>query len=437
MTSDSIAGIGLALVFGVIAMISPRRAVYVLAIVGGLQLFQAFMFAGSRIQQGFFPIEVMASVAALLVLLRALGPEGPWVAPQVDKAFVGLIVLAAVSLVWNQFWLDPAINAAHVKPLVSVGQIALIVWPLATYQFVARSLDGERTARRLLTTVTVLAVPSVIVPFASEDILRAFRWSVYFGLAAAPFCFAQLFYTRSRLLRAGLFVLAVIPAVNGIFIGKTFLYAYVAVFMAAIGAIRAPRLLIGAGIIVAGLYFSIFVPISGSILPGSVQGLVTLEEKQGSWGGKSGRAQLAVDALGIWTDHPALGVGPGNSWPYMHHYSVIDTPHNQYLNVLLELGLCGLVAFLLLLAGCLRIGWRLYHSTRSVFAEQFALGWLGYFAGMTLGGLTGDFMLHSIRNGGLGLFTGFYMQWIMLGVLVGLTRLEASADEATLQERAA
>jgi O-antigen ligase len=120
----------------------------------------------------------------------------------------------------------------------------------------------------------------------------------------------------------------------------------------------------------------------------------------------------------------------------MNHYSVIDTPHNQYLNVLLETGLAGLVAFLALLIGCLRVGWRLYRTANSRFVEMFALGWLGYFAGMVAGGMTGDFILHSIRNGGLELFTGFYLQWVMLGMLVGLDRLEASAELTPTQEAA-
>jgi len=437
VTAETIAGVCLAFAFGIVALTAARRALYVLAVVGALQLFQAFVFAGSRIQQGLFPIEVMASVAALLVALRVFGGERLYLAREIDRPFFALLAIAALSLVVNLFWVDPAINVAHVKTMVSVGQIALIVWPLATYHFVARTLDSEQTARRVLLAVTFLAIPSLAIPFASDEIRRVFRWSVYFGLAAAPFCFAQVFDVRSRLLRLGLLTLAIVPAINGIFIGKTFLYAYVAVFMTAIGLIRVPRLVIAAGTIAAGLYFAVYVPISGSFLPGSVQGLVKLEEKQGSWGGRSGRVALAVDALTIWKDHPVLGVGPGNSWPYMHHYSVIDTPHNQYLNVLLELGVGGLLMFLLLLAGCLRTGWRLYQTSRSVFAKQFALGWLGYFAGMTLGGLTGDFVLHSIRNGGLELFTGFYFQWIMLGLLVGLTRLERAADDVDLQEQAA
>jgi O-antigen ligase len=378
----------------------------------------------------------MASVCLGLVALDALSGR-PAVTPRaIDRPFVLLLAAATFSFVVNLFAVDPAINRAHLKPLVSVGQLLLLAWPMAVYLFVARHVVSETTARHLLATLTVLAIPSVLVPFATGDLRSSLRWSVYFGLAVTPFCFAQMFFVRSSLGRVGLALLALTPAINGLFIGKAFLYGFVAVFVCVISLIRVPRLAIAGMVAGAGLYLSVIVPINGSLVPGPMARLVSLEEQQGSWGGRSGRVQLAIDTVRIWSEHPIVGVGPGNNWPYMNHYSVIDTPHNQYLNVLLETGLAGLVAFLALLIGCLRVGWRLYRTANSRFVEMFALGWLGYFAGMVAGGMTGDFILHSIRNGGLELFTGFYLQWVMLGMLVGLDRLEASAELTPTQEAA-
>ena len=436
VTPGTVAGLLLAAVFAGFVLLAPRRAIVLLVVVGGLQLFQAFVVAGSRIQQGLFPIEVMATVCLALWCLRAPGGAAGSVAPPIDRPFVALLIVAAASFVVSLFWVDPAVPRAHVKPLVSIGQILLMAWPLAIYQFVARTVDEEALAERLVKLVVLLAIPSVAVPVVSPEWRSLIGWSVYFGLAAAPFCFARIFYVRSWLARLGLLVLAVSPAINGLTAGKAFLYGFVAVFVVTIGLLRVPRLMIGAAVLTAGLYLGVVVPFQGSLLPAPAVRLVEMEERQGSWGGPSGRVQLAIDAVTIWRAHPMLGVGPGNSWPYMHHYSVIDTPHNQYLNILLELGVAGLGAFLLLLAGCLHVGWRLY-TTAEGFTQVFALGWLGYFVGMTLGSLTGDFVLHSIRNGGLELFTGFYLQWVMLGLLVALSRLHATARARAIEEVAA
>ena len=36
-------------------------------------------------------------------------------------------------------------------------------------------------------------------------------------------------------------------------------------------------------------------------------------------------------------------------------------------------------------------------------------------------------MIHSIRNGGLELFSGYYLQWVLLGGMVAVGRIEQAA----------
>ena len=43
---------------------------------------------------------------------------------------------------------------------------------------------------------------------------------------------------------------------------------------------------------------------------------------------------------------------------------------------------------------------------------------------MLVGGLFGDFMIPSIRNDGLNLLALFYVQWILLGVVVATLPFE-------------
>ena len=143
-----------------------------------------------------------------------------------------------------------------------------------------------------------------------------------------------------------------------------------------------------------------------------------------SYGGATGRGGLALAALSIWLEAPLLGVGPGNSYIYMLQRSPIGTPHNQYLNILVEFGIVGLVAWLVFLVAAWRTGLRIYRDATHPVHRSFALGWLGMFAGMVAGGVTGDFMIHSIRNGGIELFSGYYLQWVLLGGLAAIPALE-------------
>jgi hypothetical protein len=117
--------------------------------------------------------------------------------------------------------------------------------------------------------------------------------------------------------------------------------------------------------------------------------------------------------------------------------SPIGTPHNQYLNILVEFGILGLAAWLVFLAAAWRAGLRIYKNATHPVHRTFALGWLGMFAGMVAGGVTGDFMVHSIRNGGIELFSGYYLQWILLGGLVAIPAIERrmSAPQAAAPVR--
>jgi O-antigen ligase len=160
------------------------------------------------------------------------------------------------------------------------------------------------------------------------------------------------------------------------------------------------------------------------LTPGFVRHLVKEEEEQQSIGGKGGRDQLIRDGLGIWSRSPVLGVGPGNNYPYMLRYSALGTAHNQYVNILIELGAIGLVCFAVFAYQALRLGLALWRRARVPSHRKLVLSWLGIFGGFLAGGFFGDFMLPSIRNSGLELFAEFYVQWIVLGLIVSAAAIE-------------
>ena len=242
---------------------------------------------------------------------------------------------------------------------------------------------------------------------------------------------ARLFYVGVALLPFGV----------GIGTGKAFLYCYVAAAVGTIMWVRASRLVaVGTGAVAAAALIGVIV-VGDQLFTKPVQDLLDKERSQSSYGGSSGRGALALDALSIWQEAPFLGVGPGNSYIYMLQRAPIGTPHNQYLNILVEFGLLGLAGWLAFIVVAFRTGLRVYRRTTTPAHKTFVLGWLGMFAGLVVGGVTGDFMIHSIRNGGLELFSGYYLQWVLLGGVVTVDRLERSRapqthSEASLQRPA-
>jgi O-antigen ligase len=245
-----------------------------------------------------------------------------------------------------------------------------------------------------------------------------------FALPASSLSFAELLHTRSLPKRLGLFVLTVAPVGYGVQMDKAFYYSYVVVSVCVIACFEARRFVMVMASVVFATYVMAAPVLSSSLTPQFFERLVKSEEEQQSLGGRGGRDQLIEDGLGIWSRYPGLGVGPGNNYPYMLRYSSLGTAHNQYINILIELGVVGLACLLAFAVQAIRVGVRVWRSARERVHRTLALAWLGLFSGMLVGGFFGDFMLPSIRNSGLELFAEFYVQWIILGLLVSASAIE-------------
>ena len=112
-------------------------------------------------------------------------------------------------------------------------------------------------------------------------------------------------------------------------------------------------------------------------------------------------------ALGMWKDHPWLGVGIGNYEPVYAQYALplwalpLGHAHNYYLNVAAEAGLLGLVAYLLVWGAALLVSWR---------ATRRATGW---YWGLALGVL-GALVHLSVHN----FFDNLYVHGMYLHVAI-------------------
>lgn len=113
-----------------------------------------------------------------------------------------------------------------------------------------------------------------------------------------------------------------------------------------------------------------------------------------------GSAQLRLDTwhaiATVVTDHPIDGVGftgLGDVLPETGEelgVEVKDTAHNTYLRFLGEMGVFGLLLFLLLLARCLQLSAAGVHAARSRFDRQLAVGFGAATIAMAISCLFGD-----------------------------------------------
>jgi len=107
-------------------------------------------------------------------------------------------------------------------------------------------------------------------------------------------------------------------------------------------------------------------------------------------------------AVGMFSDHPWLGVGIGNYPQAYSRYAIgrwrdpLGHAHNYYLNIAAEAGVVGLLAYLLLFGACLFYAWRVVLHARG-YGRALALGALGVLVHLSVHSLFDNLFVHSMN----------------------------------------
>jgi hypothetical protein len=128
---------------------------------------------------------------------------------------------------------------------------------------------------------------------------------------------------------------------------------------------------------------------------------------------------------------PLLGLGFANYYWYtplfpIRGYAVSFNSHNNYVDIVAQMGVLGLVCFLWLVWELGRLGWRLRTNVPTGFARAYAYGALGGLAGMVVAGMLGDWVLPFFYNVGLNGFRSSMLGWLFLGGLVSIELMAMS-----------
>lgn len=125
---------------------------------------------------------------------------------------------------------------------------------------------------------------------------------------------------------------------------------------------------------------------------------------------------------------PILGLGFANYYWYtplfpIRGYAVSFNSHNNYVDIVAQMGIVGLVCFVWLLWELGWLGWRLRKDAPAGFAQAYVYGALGGLAGMAVAGMLGDWVLPFFYNLGLNGFRSSVLGWVFLGGLVSLEQM--------------
>ena len=145
------------------------------------------------------------------------------------------------------------------------------------------------------------------------------------------------------------------------------------------------------------------------------------------------RFTIWQDAIMIWQHSPIFGVGAGNYQFFDRTYSIdkVGVAHNQYLEILAEMGIQGLVCYLWLYVVIGIRSVKAFFSAKTRIARSIALTQIGVFVTILMGGFFEDFFLPSAASGGgTGAFIEASYRWILLGLVLSIPNWSKEAEEA-------
>jgi O-antigen ligase len=126
--------------------------------------------------------------------------------------------------------------------------------------------------------------------------------------------------------------------------------------------------------------------------------------------------------------NPIVGFGPANYYWYtrlfhIRGWAVEFNSHNQYLDIIAQVGLLGLACVLWFAWEVGRLGWQLREHTPDGFTRAYVYGALGGLVGTLASGMLVDWFLPFVYNIGLSGFRASMLPWLFLGGLVSIEQM--------------
>lgn len=144
--------------------------------------------------------------------------------------------------------------------------------------------------------------------------------------------------------------------------------------------------------------------------------------------------QIVLDTVSV---NPILGLGPSNYYFYVQQaeiagwggvWNVAFSSHNNWVDLIAQTGLLGLVVFIGFVASMGRVGLRLFQQLPDGFPRAYAAACLAGLVGTLVSGLLGDWFLPFVYNVGLEGMRSSILFWVFMGGLLALSREEEQLD---------
>ena len=337
--------------------------------------------------------------------------------PLVALVIVSILAFGIGQLTWFFY--------AHQAPILSqLGGLAIFLLSVGAFIFSANVIKNIKWLKRLtwlFIIVGTIIVLSRLIPILGRSInhlLPSGATGSLFWLWMIAIVFSQFLINRDlhvvwRILLLGLIVLMLYEAlILGYSWKSGWIPAIVAIGVIAWMQFRRLRVLL----ILGGLVV-IWLIVSDALQSDQFSYITRLE----AW-------KIILNE--IIKVNPIFGLGPSNYrfytplFPIMGYWVEFNS-HNNYIDILAQIGVLGFIAFLWFVWEVWRLGWGLLKNVTDNFSNAYVNGALGGLIGMLVAGMLGDWIIPFVYNVGLKGFRASVLGWIFLGGLVVIERVTA------------
>ena len=135
--------------------------------------------------------------------------------------------------------------------------------------------------------------------------------------------------------------------------------------------------------------------------------------------------------------NPWLGFGPANYYYYTQLFPILGwwvpfNSHNNYIDLVAQTGLVGLLAFGWVVAEVARLALRLRARAPRGFEQAYVMGAVAGLAGSLVSGLLADWIIPFTYNIGVRGFRSSLLFWFFLGGVLALKRIASAAPPGPL-----
>jgi putative inorganic carbon (hco3(-)) transporter len=404
----------------------PACGIYLLALTLPLQTGR-YMLQSFPLGAQFVDILLLGTIIGLLVQKKSVTPRN-----NINWFLGAFAVFCYLSLWEGSFFLHAPLPLWISDARVSSWKNYVEMFLLAVV--VANAIKEKKQAQILLAlmVVSVLLVNRSYYSTVSGRDFTQFSYSVrdagplgYAGVnglaafeaMAASFLLGFYAFTKKIYIRVGILLVVATCWYCLLFSFSRGGYLGLLVGLIAAGLLKSRWLLVVVVVLVVGWQ---------TLLPVAVQQRITMttedaEEGQQFDSSTQQRLELWSDAMDLFKRNPITGAG-FDTYSHLGRVGNFRDTHNYYVKVLAEMGVVGLLLFLVLLWKLLRAGIKVFYHAPDPFWQGIGLGFTALLVSALIMNLFGDRWTYQQVDGFL---------WIVFGLVIrGLTTLGAQPETA-------